>query len=146
MNHLDHYDKVEKEDNRIIGKTYLIIKKYFYYRNETTMFFARLLRKQFNVGIAFNHSFVHHHYYDQSMYICKNGTLDYDYVVPFTTSYVPPCDHIHLYSTEFYKKKPIAACLKKEIHVRSFLQIKSVFEEKTGLPEDIISTWIEHYI
>jgi len=146
MNHLDHYDKVDKEDNRIIGNTYLLIKKHFYFRRETTIFFARLIRKHFNASITSNHSLVHHHYFDQQVRICENGRLEHDYAIPYTTSYVPSCDHLQLYSTEFYKKKPISASLKRDIHVRSFLQIKSAFEKKTGIPEAVITTFIEAYI
>jgi hypothetical protein len=148
MEYLQHYQHIEKEKDKIIGNTYLIKKQYWYANKITTeMFIAKLTHKKYNVSITYNHSFVHYYYFDFYCDVINNEIIfQHEYNIPYTTSYVPCCDHINLFSTHLYKKTPIISSLKKEIHTRAFKKVKSQFEKKTNIPEFLLTCIIEDFI
>jgi hypothetical protein len=148
MNYLQHYRHIEKENEKVIGNTYLI-KKQYWYANKiiTEMFIAKLTEKKYNVSITYNHSLVHYYYFDFYCDVINNEIIFHDgYNIPYTTSYVPCCDHLNLFSTHFYKKIHIIPSLKKEIHTHAFKKVKSQFKKKTNIPEFLLTYIIEDLI
>jgi len=147
MNYLQHYQYVEKEKDKIIGNTYLI-KKQYWYANKiyTQLFIAKITDKKYNMSIAYNHSLVHHYYLDFYCDIINNEVIFNKDYISYTTSYVPDCSHINLFSTHFYKKTPIVSSLKKEIHTYAFKRVKTQFEKKTRIPEPLLTCIVEDFI
>uniref|UniRef100_A0A6C0B167 Uncharacterized protein n=1 Tax=viral metagenome TaxID=1070528 RepID=A0A6C0B167_9ZZZZ len=148
MAYLHHYQFIEKENQKIIGNTYLIRKQYFYgNRMQTTVFIAKLIDIKYNKDITHNHSLIHYYYFDYCYEIYNNAMLlSEHYKIPYTVSYVPDCSHINLFPTQFYKKIPICASLRKEIHTYSFKKVKNEFEKKTRIPESLLTCLIEEYL
>ena len=144
-------DYIEKEDEKIIGNVYTIEKKYYSNKSEILVFTAKLVDIKYNISITNNHSLVHHYYFDEYYKVYKNGIeisgtfSTIPHLCPWT-SYVPNCDHFHLYSTNFYKKKPLESFLQQEIHTHAFRKIKREIEGKTHLPYFLLTYEVEEWL
>ena len=131
IHHSDLLMKIEDEDKKVVGNTYIVKKQY----SDTMIWFiAKLASKHFDVGTTFYGSAIHYYYFeDYYIYeIDGNPSLNNanaTYRAPYT-AYDPDSHDVQLYSVEFYRIKPMISSIQNQIRRHAFLRVKSEFEKK----------------
>lgn len=148
IHHRDLLDKIEIEDEKIVGNTYIVKKQY---SGTIIWFIAKLESKYFDVGTTFYGVEIHYYYFDDYSVYEVDGNLsplnnaNITYRAPYT-AYVPDSQDLQLYSVEFYRIKPMPSSIQNQIRRRAFLRVKPEFERKTKIPALLIHYLIEEYI
>jgi hypothetical protein len=143
--HKAHLQKIDQEDKKIVGNTYIIKKRY---DQHVIWFIARLAKKKMDVYAIFNGANVHYYYFDEYFTLerdGKQGEINVPYMYPYT-GFFPDCKEFNLFSIEFFTLRSISSSLKKNIHIHHFLQCKPEFQAKTKIPGELIHYYIEEYI
>jgi len=148
LHHADLLDKIEIEDKKVVGNTYIVKKQY----SDTMIWFvAKLESKHFDVGTTFYGAAIHYYYFEDYSIYEVDGNLsplnnaNITYRAPYT-AYVPDSQDVQLYSVEFYRIKPMLSSIQNQIRRYAFLRVKLEFERKTKIPSLLIHYLVEEYI
>jgi hypothetical protein len=148
LHHPDLLMKIENEDKKVVGNTYIVKKQY---QGTIIWFIAKLESKYFYVGTTFYGSAIHYYYFEDYYIYEIDGNpsplnnANSTYRAPYT-AYVPDSQDVQLYSVEFYRIKPMPLSIQNQIRRHAFLRVKPEFERKTKIPSLLIHFLVEEYI